>query len=144
MPLLIRNARILTLGQGSRPRRGKELSDLGILPVGEVLIADGKVSAVGSKIEAPPDAEIIEANGRVLTPGFVDCHTHACWAGDRLDEWGMKRSGVPYLEILAKGGGIMATVREVRAASRESLAEALLERLWGLLREGTTTIEVKS
>ncbi len=144
MPLLIRNARILTLGHGTRPRRGKEFADLGIIPAGEVLVADGKIAAVGPKVDAPADAEIIDALGRVLMPGFVDCHTHACWAGDRLDEWEMKLRGVPYLEILKKGGGIHSTVKAVREATQKQLAASLRERLGLMLREGTTTVEVKS
>lgn len=144
MSLLIRNARILTLRHGTRPRRGKEFADLGIIPAGEVLVADGKIAAVGPKVEAPADAEIIDALGRVLMPGFVDCHTHACWAGDRLGEWEMKLRGVPYLEILKQGGGIHSTVKAVREATQKQLAASLRERLGAMLREGTTTVEVKS
>lgn len=144
MPLHLRNARILTLAGGSRPRRGKELGDLGILPVGEILIVEDKITAVGPKVDAPADAEVIDAQGRVLMPGFVDCHTHACWAGDRVDEWEMKLRGVPYLEILKKGGGIHATVKAVREATQKQLAASLRDRLGLMLREGTTTVEVKS
>ncbi|MDI1247765.1 MAG: imidazolonepropionase [Lacunisphaera sp.] len=144
MSLLIRNARILTLGQGTLARRGKDLRDLGLIPAGEVLVTDGKIAAVGAKVEAPADAEIIDAQGRVVMPGFVDCHTHACWAGDRLDEWELKLRGVPYLEILKKGGGIHATVKAVREATQKQLAASLRDRLGSMLREGTTTVEVKS
>jgi imidazolonepropionase len=144
MSLLIRNARILTLGQGGLARRGKDLRDLGVIPAGEVLVADGKIAAVGAKVEAPADAEVIDAQGRVVMPGFVDCHTHACWAGDRLDEWELKLRGVPYLEILKKGGGIHATVKAVREATQKQLAASLRDRLGSMLREGTTTVEVKS
>jgi imidazolonepropionase len=144
MTILIRNARILTMGPGSLPRRGTELGNLGIIPVGELLVVDGKIAAVGPKVEAPADAELIDAQGRVLMPGFVDCHTHACWAGDRLDEWEMKLRGVPYLEILKKGGGIHSTVKAVREATQKQLAASLRDRLGAMLREGTTTVEVKS
>ncbi len=144
MSLLIRNARILTLAAGSRPRRGKELGDLSVIPAGEVLITDGKITAVGPKVEAPADAEVLAAQGRVLMPGFVDCHTHACWAGDRLGEWEQRLRGVPYLEILKAGGGIHSTVRAVRAATKKQLAAHLKDRLDALLREGTTTVEIKS
>lgn len=146
MPLLIRNARILTLAlpDVSGPRRGKSLRELGIIPHGEVLVADGRIAAVGPKVEAPADAEIIDAAGRVLLPGFVDCHTHACWAGDRLDEWEQKLNGAAYLDLLKAGGGIHATVRAVREATQKQLAAALRERLGNLLRDGTTTVEVKS
>src|SRR5258708_83503 len=144
MSLLIRNARIITRAGPTRPRRGKELGELGIIPQGEVLITDGKIAAVGPKVEEPADAEIIEAQCRVLLPGFVDCHTHACWAGDRLNEWEQRLRGVPYLEILKAGGGIHATVRAVREATKKQLAAHLKTRLEAMLREGTTTVEIKS
>lgn len=144
MTLLIRNARILTLGSGTRPRRGKEHADLGIIPQGDVLVTEGKIAAVGPKLEAPADAEVIEASGRVLLPGFVDCHTHACWAGDQLDEWEQKLRGVSSAEILKNGGGIHATVRAVRDATKKQLAAHLKTRLEAMLRSGTTTVEIKS
>ncbi len=143
-PTLIRGARVLTLASGETPRRGREMAELGFLPEGDVLIADGVITAVGENLVAPPGATVIDAAGRVLMPGFVDCHTHACFAGDRLDEWDQKRAGVPYLEILARGGGIMSTVRAVRAATQEQLTENLLGRLRRMLALGTTTVEVKS
>lgn len=144
MSLLIRNARILTLAQGSRPRRDKQLGELGVIPQGDVLVIDGKVSAVGPKVDGPEGTEVIDAQGRVLMPGFVDCHTHACWAGDRLNEWEQKLQGVPYLEILKGGGGIHATVRAVREATKKQLAANLKTRLDSMLRDGTTTVEIKS
>lgn len=144
MILHIRNARILTLAGDAGPRRGGALGELGVIPAGEVLVADGKITAVGPKVEAPAGAEVIDAGGRVLMPGFVDCHTHACWAGDRLDEWEQKLRGATYLEILKGGGGIHATVRAVREATQKQLAAGLRDRLALMLREGTTTAEVKS
>lgn len=140
----IRNSRILTLAGTARPRRGKELGDLGIIARGEVLAEGGKIAAVGTKVEAPAAAEVIDAGGRVLMPGFVDCHTHACFAGNRLEEWEQRLRGVSNVEILKKGGGIHATVRAVREATRKQLAAGLRERLNRMLREGTTTVEVKS
>lgn len=144
MALLIRNARILTLARGERPRRKAALSDLAVIPHGEVLVVDQAIAAVGEKVEAPEGAEVVDAHGRVLMPGFVDCHTHACWAGDRLDEWRKRLDGVPYLTILKEGGGIHSTVRAVREATQKQLAASLKERLGSMLREGTTTVEVKS
>ncbi len=144
MTLHIRNARVLTLAHGPRPRRGAALGDLAIIESGDVVVMGDKVLAVGRQLKPGRVLDVIDAEGRVLMPGFVDCHTHACWAGDRLDEWEMKRRGVPYLDILKAGGGIMSTVRAVRAASEEALLHRLRERLQKMLREGTTTAEVKS
>ena len=152
MTLLIRNARVLTLAHPatpsqpplSRPRRGKDLGELGIIPQGDVLIAEGKITAVGPKIEAPAGAEIIEGQGRVLMPVFVDCHTHICWAGDRLTEWEQRLKGIAPTEIIRLGGGLQSTVRAVREATKKQLAAHLKTRLDALLRDGTTTVEIKS
>lgn len=143
-PLLIRNARVLTLADGSRPRRGRELAELSPLDRTDVLVHHGVIVAVGPGLEPIDHTSVIDARGRVLMPAFTDCHTHACWAGDRLDEWEMKQRGASYLDILRSGGGIMSTVRAVRAASREELAGSLLLRLNALLSEGTTAVEIKS
>ncbi len=144
MGLLIRNARILTLAGDARPRRGAAMRELGIIPAGDVLVGEGTIAAVGPKLEAPEGTEVIEARGRVLLPGFVDCHTHACWAGDRFDEWERRLRGAPPRELLAAGGGLPATVRAVRAETKKQLASALKPRLDVFLREGTTTVEIKS
>jgi imidazolonepropionase len=144
MHLLIRNARILTLAAGARPRRGRELGELSVIPHGDVLVSDGAIAAVGPRVEAPEGAEVVDANGRVLMPGFVDCHTHACWAGSRVDDWDGRMRGVPQAEIAGRGGGFHATVLAVREATRKQLAAGLRERLGRMLREGTTTVEVKS
>jgi imidazolonepropionase len=145
--LVIRNARVLTLA-GPRQRRREGMRELGVVARGDVVVESGvirEVVAAGGP-PAPPRAntEQIDAAGRVLMPGFVDCHTHACWAGDRLDEWEMRRRGASYLEILKAGGGIMSTVRAVRAADGATLESLLRERLGTMLRCGTTTAEVKS
>lgn len=144
MSLLIKNARVLTLARGGRPRRGRELGELSALDHADVITAGPSIAVVATDLTYPPDATVIDARGRVLLPGFVDVHTHLCWAGSRLDEWDQRLRGVAYLEILKAGGGIMSTVRAVRAASEEELAALLLERLGLVLREGTTTVEVKS
>jgi imidazolonepropionase len=145
----ITNARVLTLaGQGTEPlgaaRRGTAMRDLGVLEQADVVIEGGRIKAVGRGLPAPDGSTEIHAAGRVLMPGFVDAHTHACFAGSRLDEWEQKLAGAAYLELLAAGGGIMSTVRDTRAATRSQLAELLLARLNRALQEGTTTIEVKS
>ncbi|MBL8744876.1 MAG: imidazolonepropionase [Phycisphaerae bacterium] len=138
--LRITNARILTMEAPWPLGR--------IIPSGEVVIEGGIIRRIS---ESPPqranqaeNIPTLDARGRVLMPAFIDAHTHALWAGDRLDEWDMKRRGVSYLEILHAGGGIMSTVRAVRAASDHDLAANLRHRLHSMLAEGTTTIEVKS
>ena len=143
--LTITNARILTLAGGEVPRRGAALGDLGVIERGFVQVADGRITAIGDG--EPPEeggGKTIDADGGVLMPGFVDCHTHACWAGDRYDELEMKRAGASYLEILQAGGGIMATVRAVRDADEETLTAGLLQRLSEMATLGTATVEVKS
>lgn len=149
--MIIENARILRLA-GPAPRRGAALRDLGVIERGHVVIEGERIVAVG---EGPAPAaagqrlderldERLDARGRVLMPGFIDAHTHACWAGDRLNEWDARRAGASYLDILARGGGIHSTVRAVRAASEDDLTQSLMERLSVMAREGTTTVEVKS
>lgn len=152
--LIIRNARVVTLAKDGRPSpkplRGEDLGELHVIERADVHVACGKITEVKkllpkSRPRAPvPGVSEIDAQGRVLMPGFVDAHTHTCWAGTRLDEWDQQRRGVPYLQILKKGGGIMATVRAVRAATLAELTESLLARAFEMLTLGTTTIEVKS
>lgn len=142
--LLIRGARVLTLGEQPWPRRGHAIGDLSVLDRGDVLVRDDRIVAVEAEVPPPEGATVIEAEGRVLMPGFVDCHTHLCWAGSRIDEWEQRLAGRTYLEIQAAGGGIMSTVRAVRAASRETLTAGLLERLARVQRSGSTTVEIKS
>jgi imidazolonepropionase len=132
MSLLIRGARVV-FGDGAPA-----------LARGDVRVSGDQIVAVSAHEAAGEADVVIEADGRVLMPGFVDAHTHALWAGDRLDEFELQRRGATYLEILGAGGGILSTVRAVRAASEAELTANLLERLAIMLLEGTTTVEVKS
>jgi imidazolonepropionase len=146
MTMWIRNARVLTMA-GPRPRRGKALGDLGVIDRADVRIDDRTITAVlePGKGVADEDFDLqVDARGRVLMPAFVDCHTHACWAGDRLDEWAMRLKGAAYLDILKAGGGIMSTVRAVRGASADDLAYLLYQRLMVMRSCGTGAMEVKS
>lgn len=148
---LIINARIVTLrsphGQALTPRRGAAMRDLGVIERGYVLMQGGcivQVAAGDAARELHDGVQVIDAHGRVVLPGFVDCHTHACWAGERWDEWEMKLAGASYLDILAAGGGILSTVRAVRATTTDELAAGLETRALQMAAYGTTTIEVKS
>jgi len=142
---VITNARVLTMGPGPGARRGAAMAELGVIDRGEVRVGGGAVVEVGGAgtVERG-DGRVIDAGGRVVMPGFVDAHTHLCWAGERLDEWEMKRAGALYLDILKAGGGIMSTVRSVRSASEDELVAGLLDRLEAVLSWGTTAIEIKS
>lgn len=146
--VLITNARVLTMApplEGG-PKRGESLRDLGVIERGFVLVEDGRIAAVGPGDGPSGDssAPVIDAGGRVVMPAFVDCHTHACWAGERFDEFEAKLRGATYLEILKAGGGIMATVRAVRKASQAQLEEQLQRRVQRMIALGSGAIEVKS
>lgn len=142
--LLVRKARVVTPPDGAGYRRGAKAAELEIRDGTDVLVSAGRIEQVAEGIAPPSGARVVEAEGRVLVPGFVDAHTHACWAGSRLDEWERRQSGASYTEILRAGGGILSTVRAVREASEVALAAALRVRLGWLLDEGTTAVEVKS
>ncbi|MHC4126764.1 MAG: imidazolonepropionase [Planctomycetota bacterium] len=143
--LTLTNARVLTLAGPPPPRRGDALGELGVIDRGFVRVEGDRIADVGPVDAGPrPDGEVVDVGGCVVMPGFVDCHTHACWAGERFDEADMRRAGRTYLEILEAGGGIMATVRAVRAASEDALTGLLLQRLARMAALGTTTVEVKS
>ncbi|HQZ82197.1 MAG TPA: imidazolonepropionase [Pyrinomonadaceae bacterium] len=130
-----------------RAKRGTAMLDVGIIKNGAVAIADGKFAAVGtmSEVEAKFSAdEKIDAGGKVVTPGFVDPHTHIVYAGDRLNEFELKIKGAEYLDILAAGGGIVSTVKNTRAASEDELVELAALRLNKMLACGTTSAEIKT
>lgn len=93
---------------------------------------------------APPGAEVVDAEGRCLTPGLIDCHTHLVWGGDRAGEFERRLRGASYAEIAAAGGGIRATVAATRAADEQTLLDAAAPRLRALLAEGVTCVEIKS
>ncbi len=142
------NARILTLANkapADGPRRGDAMADLGVIEKGFVTIQDGLIQAVGSGLPAEEGIDdVFDADGCVLMPCFVDPHSHACWAGSRIDEFEKAQAGQSYLEILNEGGGIMSTVRAVRAASEEDLVAMLMRRLSSMAALGSGTVEVKS
>ncbi|MDP9004286.1 MAG: amidohydrolase family protein, partial [Verrucomicrobiota bacterium] len=141
-------SQLVTLAGPKRPRFRIELGDLSIIPNGGMLVREGKIVATGASDEIekqmPRDAEVVEATGRVVLPGFVDAHTHPVFAGNRVDEFEMRTRGATYEEIAAGGGGIRSTVRKTRAASEEELLRQALRHAEWFLRSGTTTVEAKS
>ncbi|KAA0214298.1 MAG: imidazolonepropionase [Leptolyngbya sp. PLA3] len=141
--LLIRHARVVGPAPGRGAVRGRGMQQLSVVDVCDVAVDAGMIVHVGPGLPVIGRREI-EAGGRVLLPGLIDCHTHMCWAGSRVDEWERRLAGATYIELLGSGGGIMSTVRAVRLAGEERLAELLLERLEAALSEGSTTVEVKS
>ncbi len=143
--LLHSASQLLTLAGG--PQRGRELGKLGIIENGAILIRDEKIVAVGKTAELRdkyPDEPAFDLFGSVLMPGFVDPHTHLIWGGDRAKEFEMRLEGAHYLDILESGGGILATLRETRKASLESLLTQTRSRLTRVFSTGTTTVEVKT
>lgn len=145
--LIVNSNELLTLAGSNKPKFGKERSELGVIKNGAVAVKDGNIIDVGKteslkkKFSAE---EIIDAKNKVVMPGFVDCHTHTIFAGSREDEFVLKLQGISYMEILKKGGGILKTVRETRKANKKSLFYMTKKRLDKMLKNGTTTVEIKS
>jgi imidazolonepropionase len=134
--LLIADARLATMaGEG-----------LGVVEDGVVALRGGRIAWAGPRTEAPgfDAAGTLSCDGRWITPGLIDCHTHLVFAGDRADEFARRLAGESYADIARAGGGIAATVRATRAADEDALLAASLPRLDALLAEGVTTVEVKS
>ena len=111
-----------------------------------LLVEDDQIAWLGPMAERPtaPDAEIVDCQQRLLTPGLIDCHTHLVYGGDRADEFERRLEGASYAEIASSGGGIASTVNATRDASTEELFEQALPRLKQLMDEGVTTLEIKS
>jgi imidazolonepropionase len=138
---------LVTLAGPARPRVGAELGDLGLIEDGALLVEDGRIVAAGPyreiRSKGLPHA-VVDAEGRCVTPGFVDAHTHLVFAGNRAAEFEQRIEGATYQQIADAGGGILSTVRMTRAASEEELLQTARQRRDWMLRGGTTTIEAKS
>lgn len=144
--IVIKNARVLTC-KSNGPKRGEEMQDLGVIPNGFVAVENGKILEVASgdgKDYIEKHTQVVDAEGRVVMPGFVDPHTHLVHYGSRENELEMKLKGMAYIDILKAGGGILSTVRATRAASFEDLTKKLVKSLNLMLTWGTTTVEAKS
>jgi imidazolonepropionase len=147
--LLITGASQLLTLRGSGARRGDSLSNLGLIKDGALLVRDGLIAAVGTRaeVEKLPEArtaEQIELGGRVALPGFVDSHTHLVHAASRAEEYELKIAGASYEEIARKGGGILNSVKKLRAATSEALKKRAIATLKQFAAHGTTTLEAKS
>jgi imidazolonepropionase len=118
---------------------------MGIVEDGAIAAKDGRIAWVGPRAELPAhSADITDCKGAWILPGLIDCHTHMVFGGNRSGEFEARLAGASYEEIARAGGGILSTMRATRAASEEGLVNAALPRLDGLLREGVTTVEIKS
>ena len=140
-------SQLITLSGPKRPRVGAEMSELAIIRDGGMLIRNNRIELVGPSdaIERKAgNAEIIDARGHVVLPGFIDAHTHLVFAGNRIDDFERRARGETYEQIAKAGGGIWSTVEKTRAASDlDLLAQAKKYAKW-FLRCGTTTVEAKS
>jgi imidazolonepropionase len=139
-PRVFRDARLATLADGA--------PGLGIVERGVVAIREGRIAFAGPEAELPTafleGAEQISCEGRWITPGLIDCHTHLVFAGDRAHEFELRLAGASYEEIARAGGGIISSVKALRAASEDELVQRTLPRLDALIAEGVTTVEIKS
>jgi len=150
--LIIQNAhQLLTLHSDQKgPRTGKHMENLGIIEDGAVAISSDTIKAVGKtkevleQLKIDKQTKVIDAKGKVILPGFVDCHTHPVFANTREEEFEMRIKGKSYQEIAASGGGIKSSVKALRSKSKEELIQLALPRLDRMLSYGTTTIEAKS
>jgi len=136
--LLIRNVDVATLA---------DASGYGELRDAALLVRDGRIAWLGAEDALPAGLDVaveIDGAGGWLTPGLIDCHTHLVWAGSRTREFEQRLAGTTYEQIARAGGGIVSTVKATRAATLEQLVESARPRLRALLREGVTTIEIKS
>jgi imidazolonepropionase len=142
--LLITNAsELLTLKGPKKPRTKKQMRRLSIITNGSIAIRDGLIVDVGRNLRYKSD-EIIDVSRKLVMPGFVDPHTHVVFAGSREFELDLKLAGVPYMEILKRGGGIFYTVNKTRKASSIQLLQQSKKRLDTMLSYGTTSCEAKT
>ncbi len=145
---IIYNIGVLATAEGRTPHKGKEQGDIKQIENAYIAIKDGIISKIGSgevdKNLIGKNTELIDAQGKLVTAGLVDAHTHLVFGGWREHELALKLKGVPYLDILRQGGGILSTVRSTRSSSEDELYEKTSEALEEMLKLGTTTCEAKS
>jgi len=140
-------AQVVTCAGPARGRRGAEMREAGILTGAAVAVRGDRIVSVGGADDVRrefSEFEEIDCDGAVLTPGLVDSHTHAIFGRPRFAEQELRASGLDYMEIARRGGGIHASVRDLRERSEDELVALALPRLQRLARHGATTVEVKS
>lgn len=145
--LIIHNTQLVTCASGDKPKRGAAMQDVGLIENGAIAVTGDKIASIGKSDEILREFEsatTIDAAGKVVSPGFVECHTHVVFAGNRLNEFELKIKGAEYMEILASGGGIISTVRQTREAGLWDLIEQSRRRLDKMLALGVTTAEIKT
>ena len=145
--LFVNAAQTVTCAGPARARRGSGMADAGVRSGVAVLVERGRITAVGDEASLRAthrDATIVDCAGGVLTPGFADSHTHAIFGRARYEEQELRATGVPYMEIARRGGGIHASVRDLRTRSEDELFALAEPRLRSLASSGVTTVEVKS
>lgn len=143
--LLIRGISQLVSAEGAGPKRGAAMRAVEVVERAALAVSSGLIVWAGKENEWSGDAAVtVDAGGCAVVPGLVDPHTHAVWAGDRLDDFEARASGASYVAILAAGGGIRSTIRATAEVSAENLARLAKPRIDALMRSGATTIEVKS
>ena len=147
--LLIKNATELVTCRGKAPKSGEAMADIGIINDGAMWIEDGVIRRVGTTAEVlsgidAAEAEVLDAAGRCVLPGFVDPHTHFLFAGNRAEEFSWRLRGDTYMQIMERGGGIVNSVRATREATKEELTKVGWQRLCSMLSFGVTTVEGKS
>ena len=146
--ILVTNIGELSTPLGTTARKGSQMADIRVVENAAVLVKDGIIVYAGPGTDVPWEeadgVPVMSAAGRAALPGFVDSHTHFVFAGYRDDEFMWRASGMPYMEIHERGGGIKRSMESTRAASLEELVELGERRLWTMLSMGITTVEGKS
>ncbi|MBM2840854.1 MAG: imidazolonepropionase [Bacteroidetes bacterium] len=150
MNLFVKNiSQLVTVAAGGkRVKTGSEMRELGIIRDAGVLCSNGTIEWVGPmsgwRRSLPDGFPELDATGKTVLPGFVDSHTHMMFAGDRAHEFALRSQGATYQQIAETGGGILSTIRNVRAASKKELKHQTVRFLTEMMRQGTTTVEIKS
>lgn len=144
--IIIKNAAQIVTCRGDGAKKGKEMSELHIIESGVVVVTEGLISYVGSKMPELDEAkyEVVDAKGKAVLPGFIDSHTHFVFGGYREEEFSWRMRGDTYMSIMERGGGIHSTMEATRSESFEQLKASGAQRLKKMLEMGVTTVEGKS